>query len=40
MLDQDPTLQSHNTVQKYLNTLFNRGEISKEEYTTKICTNR
>ena len=31
MLDQDPTLQSHNTVQKYLNTLFNRGEISNDK---------
>ena len=31
VLDKDPTLQSLNTVQNYLNTLFNRGEISNNE---------
>ena len=31
VLDKDPTLQSLNTVQNYLNTLFNRGEISNDE---------
>ena len=31
VLDKDPALQSLNTVQKYLNTLFNRGEISNDE---------
>ena len=31
VLDKDPTLQSLNTVQNYLNTLFYRGEISNDE---------
>ena len=31
VLDKDPTLQSLNTVQNYLNTLFNRGKISNNE---------
>ena len=31
VLDKDPTLQSVNTVQNHLNTLFNRGEISNDE---------
>ena len=30
VLDKDPTLQSLNTVQNYLNKLFNRGEISND----------
>ena len=31
VLDKDPTLQSLNTVQNYLNTLFNRGKISNDD---------
>ena len=31
VLDKDPTLQSGNTVQNYLNTLFNRKERSNDE---------
>ena len=31
VLDKDPTLQSLNTVQNYLNTLFNSGETSNHE---------
>ena len=31
VLDKDPTPQSLNTVQNYLNTLFNRPEISNDE---------
>ena len=31
VLDKDQTLQSLNAVQNYLNTLFNRGEISNNE---------
>ena len=43
VLDKDPTLQCLNTVQNYLNTLFNRVEILDDKsktYASKICTNR
>ena len=42
VLDKDQTLQSLDTVQNYLSTLFNRWEISNDEKKTcvQICTNR
>ena len=43
VLDKDQTLQSLDTVQNYLSTLFNRWEISNDEKKktcVQICTNR
>ena len=42
ILNEDPTLRNLSTIQRYLNTLEMRGEITKDEnrQMTQICTNR